>query len=211
MTGCSSLQITPVRDASRHAETDGRLMAFSIDQSKYFPLRSLELTVDDGESGQVSMKRVNLDMNSDGPTLALFSLPAGEVRFGTLRFYSQGAWWETNNFGPDIQLSDSGLTYIGRVQAQSIQVNYYDDTGKSYPASVKVTLEDFSEEDLPRMYAQFNIPDSFQAAKAIPASWNDAEFAGLTFRPIPGRHGRSDFGIAGPVGPELPPSRTRSQ
>ena len=128
------------------------------------------------------------------------------MRFGALRFYAKESWWETNVLGPEASVALPGVTYLGRIQAHSVQMSRYDDTGESFPAGVNVLLEDFGDEDIPDLYTRFQLPDTVPVSKAIPASWSQAEFVHLIYRPIPGRQKEFEAWVQGPVGPDLPAS-----
>lgn len=201
MIACSSQQIRPVRDASDLSVEDVRLIAFSVVRSEQLPLRGLEMVVLGDSRGEEVITRVEFAADAEAPVLGLYRLPAGTVRFGKLRFYAQEAWWETSIPGPEITAAENGLTYLGRIQLQSVQIKRYADSARKYPAAAQITVSDFAEEDLPRIFHQFRLVNTAPVMKSIAGPWGDSGHVQLAFRPIPGRDRSYDEWITGPVGP----------
>lgn len=206
--GCASPQIKPVRNASATLGEGKALVAFSVATAEPFAIGRIELRVSGNRQEPITAAQVPVDWNGGDARLFLFEVPAGLAQFGQVRFVFLGEWWETREPGPAAAARPGSLTYLGRVQPYSIQIGRYVDTGRGYPAAVKIRVVDAREDDLSRLANDFALPAALPVTGAVPDAWGDTEFSELRYRPIPGRERVSylDYWMSTrPLGPPPPP------
>lgn len=207
--GCAAGPIERVKSTAAEMDGHSALVAFSVVNAPAFAINRLELLEAGDAQGQANGEQVPVDWKSSGEQVFLYRVSASRVRFGPVRFVFQGEWWETRDPGPVFPVAPGRLTYLGRLQPYSIQVDRYVDSGRGYPAAVRILVLDARDDDLAHLVSQNGLSPDMPVVEAIPESWSGAEFAELDYRPIPGRLDRNTFwDMYGrgplPAGPELP-------
>jgi hypothetical protein len=209
-TACSSTRIKPVKTASDYPGSETALIAFSVISQEPFVIQKLLLFEPGAPSPHQASRVVRVRPEQGDQQVFLYRVPAEGVKLGSVRLLINGQWWETGLTGPEISAAAGQLTYAGRVQLHSVKMSRYEDTGRIFPAKVRLLMTDASEEDLAQLADQSALPQDMSVTKAIPGSWSDSEFVALSYRQIPGREGRYqswEFS-SGPVGPPPPAVRT---
>lgn len=206
---CSTTQFTPASDDPASTDDKSALVAFSVSSSEPRFLQSLDLVILGQQQTHQGVIKIPVHNKKKYEQVYLFNIPIDGARFGLVRFYIQGERWETVQLGPEILGTPGSLTYLGRIQTYSFQVNRTADTGRRYPTGVKFLISDASEDDLSQLKDRYAMLATMPVIKDIPKSWNDSDFSELRYHQISLQRDLSQY--FGPVGPEIPAFRTQDQ
>lgn len=214
--GCATSPIERVKSVEAGVDERSALVAFSVVNAPAFAINRLELVAASGSQDSARAKQVPVDWKGVEAQVFVYRVPANGAQFGPVRFVFQGEWWETRDPGPEFTVVPGQLTYLGRLQPYSIQVDRYVDSGRGYPAAVRIRVLDARDDDLARLVNENVLSPDMPVVGAIPDSWGGAEFVELDYRPIPGRLDRNTFWDMygrGPVpaGPELPAPKPKQR
>lgn len=212
---CTAKTSLRVEDAAKFSRADSALVAFSVTSIEPFVLRQLSLVEPSGDELASPVGNVAVTPEDRAEQLLLIRVPTEGARFGPLRFQMDGDWWETVEEGPPIVVEPGSLTYLGRIEAYSVLMRRYADSGRLYPAFVKLRISDESETDLPQMATRYAVPSTMPLLSRVPGNWAEPELVELRYVPKPRADRRRDqvgriFGGMGPVGPELTPRRRKN-
>ena len=146
--GCATSPIERVKSVEAGVHERSALVAFSVVNAPAFAINRLELVAAGGSQGSARAKQVPVDWKSAEAQVFVYRVPANGAQFDPVRFVFQGEWWETRDPGPEFTVVPGQLTYLGRLQPYSIQVDRYVDSGRGYPAAVRIRVLDARQHDL---------------------------------------------------------------
>jgi hypothetical protein len=207
--GCATQHYIPENNSSALTDEESTLIAFSVSSTDSHFLQGMDLVIAGQQQAQEKVIKIPVSSTKKSEQVYLFKLPIDGARFGLVRFNVQGERWETVELGPEIAGTPGSLTYLGRIQTYSFQMEKAVDTGRRYPTGVKFLISDAGGEDLPRLEARYAMLSTIPVVKDIPFSWSDSDFAELRYRHVAGRRDLSQY--FGPVGPEIPVGRNKAQ
>lgn len=210
IAACGTNQIKPVKNVSDNLGPDTALVAFSVSSAEPYAIQRMELVARGEPKETATPRTIAVRQGNRNEQVFVYSVPAGGARFGQVRFLIQGEWWETTDDGPEFSATPGQLTYLGRIQLESIKIGRYVDSGRRFPSGAKIGVLDAGEDDLTLLALQFALPLNMPVNKFIAGAWGDSEFTALDYQPIPGRDGRYNhwYWDVGPTGP-APPATQR--
>ena len=215
-TACTESQVRKIGEASPVEIGQEALVAFSIDDIAPFQKIEFDIVRADRGGAYSPLGQIAVDRKGGGEQLLVFELPGDEVRFGLARFRYGSDWWESVAEGPALSATPGRLTYIGKIQLQSIREGVYYDSGRKYPARVDIVISDAGETDMQQLATRYPSLEGYLVKSVTSEMWADYGNGSLRFVPEQARAERRKIDyFERTVEPTetrpLPTGRTRDQ